>query len=105
MRQTFSAILVVAALLAPFPAFALDCETTIKQTERNLVRVQKLLGKVKEGKKPRIQSFIDDAEKLLAQAAKGCREAASPFDEAVAAGKALVAQGNLGAAQLLIKTY
>ena len=96
-------LVLAAGLLGPFAALAVDCKTHIEQTERNLAHVLKLMQEVKEKNRPRIQRFIDDAEKMLRQAKKNCEEAASPLDKTVAASKALVAQGNLAAAQLLIK--
>ena len=102
VRHILFAIL-MAGLLWPGSALAVQCDSHIEQTERNLVHVKKLLEGVKEAKRPRIQNFIDDAAKILAKAKKDCKAADTPLDKSFAAAKALVAQGNLGAAQLLIK--
>jgi hypothetical protein len=95
--------LLAAGLLWPGSALALQCDSHVEQTERNLVQVKKLLKDVKEKNRPRIQGFIDDAAKILAKAKKECESAESPLDRSIAAARALVAQGNLGAAHLLIK--
>ncbi len=106
MRHIIFALLMtglMAGLLWPGSALALQCDSHIEQTERNMEHVKKLLKDVKEAKRPRIQGFIDDAAKMLAKAKKECESADSPLDRSIAAARALVAQGNLGAAQLLIK--
>ena len=103
MRRILLIMVVAAGLLVSNTALAVDCDSHIEQTERNLAHVLELMKDVKEEAKTRIQHFIDDAQKLLRQARKNCDEAASPLDKSMAASKALVAQGNLAAAQLLIK--
>ena len=102
MRRILFALL-MAGLLWPGSALALQCDSHIEQTQRNLVHVKKLLEGVQEKSRARIQNFIDDAEKLLAKAKMDCKTADTPLDKSFAAAKALVAQGNLGVAQLLIK--
>ena len=93
----------LAGLLWPGSALAVQCDSHIEQTQRNLVHIKNLLEGVKEKNRHRIQNFIDDAEKLLSKAEKDCKAADTPLDKSFAIAKALVAQGNLGAAQLLIK--
>lgn len=103
MRRTASALILAGALIMPNLVFAFDCESPVKHAERNARHLEELLGEAGDEKRLRVQSFIDDAEKLMAQAKKDCEAAASSLDEASAAAKALVAQGNLAAAQLLLK--
>ena len=103
MKQFIATVVLAVGLLGSSAVLAVDCDSHIEQTERNLAHVLELMKDVKEEAKTRIQHFIDDAQKLLRQARKNCDEAASPLDKSMAASKALVAQGNLAAAQLLIK--
>jgi hypothetical protein len=93
----------VALLLLPGSAAAVDCWSHIAATESNLAQVKREVENLPEKKKPRVKTFMADAERLLEEAKRECSQASDGVDRAKAAGKALVAQGNLAAAHLLIK--
>ena len=96
-------VLIVLALGTPMLARAQDCAAQVSTTRQALQTAQAQVDGIREEKRRRIQGFLDDAARLLAQARSDCDRAQSPLDKSVAVAKVLVAQGNISAAHLLIK--
>lgn len=104
MKRYGVLLIVLTALwvISP-PGARAGCESEIKSTQASLTTTEARLDEVDAKKRSRIVSFIDGAKRMLAEAESDCRQDATGLDRATATGKALIAQGHLAAAQLLIK--
>jgi hypothetical protein len=102
MIRTFALSILLAAAL-PMVAAAQDCEEHIDSTRKSLATAIERMSDVPQSKRARVQGFLDDAARILAQAKDACDSAQSPLDRSFAIGKVLVAQGNISAAHLLIR--
>lgn len=84
-------------------AHAIDCEASIKDAEHNLALVEAQSKNVRKSSKARIHSFLDEARRLLSEARADCKRADSEIDQAEAAAKAALAQGDIAAAHIFVK--
>ena len=95
---------VLAGLIfLPAAGRAQDCGQHVRTTEKSLATVRDAARGASEAKRSRIQGFVDDAARVLDSARADCERSQTPLDHSFAIAKVLVAQGNIAAAQLLIK--
>ena len=90
-------------LISPPSAKAVDCQTDIVAAEKNLKIIEEKLPEIEEDRRKRIELFLADAQKMIKRAQRKCAVAESGWDRVEAKAHALIAQGNLAAAQLLVK--
>jgi hypothetical protein len=82
---------------------AQDCMQHIQSTEGTIQSLRGQLDSLEPDPRAKVEGFIADAEKILAAAREDCPRAQTPLDRSFVVAKVLVAQGNLAAAQLLLK--
>lgn len=103
--KLFVGLACAALLLIPAAQAGTDCNSHIEAGLKSLISVRDDAKKLTEEQRRKVENFLADAEKLLASARRECNDARTDLDKATAAGKALIAQGNVAAAQLLLKAY
>lgn len=100
-----SAVAVLLLLLLPAHAAAQTprCERETASARTTYRSVSAKLEKLPEDRRSQAASMLRDAERVLESATEACSSADTTYEHALATGKALVAQGHLAAAQLIIE--
>jgi len=93
----------VVGLVLPGTAQAVDCWDDIRSAEKTRQAVLDKVAEAEPRHRERIHGFINEAGTLLNTARRQCEEATTELERAQATAKALVAQGHLAAAQVLLK--
>jgi len=93
------------AMLCGFAAasHAQDCAQHIQSTEETILALRQQASPLEGDMRSKVEGFIADAEQILIKAREDCPRAQTPLDKSFVIGKVLVAQGNLAAAQLILK--
>ena len=80
-----------------------DCESEIKSAEKMITSISKDVHFVDKERLPRLNAFLNDGKQVLEWAKKLCQKDETSLNRLEALGKALVAQGNLSAALLIVR--
>jgi len=99
-------LLALAAILAagyPAGVRGQDCHQHVRSTAESLEEAQRKAVMTSGQGRQRADLFLEDARKLLDEARAECDRATNVKEQGYAIAKALVAQGNVAAAQIFIK--
>ena len=75
----------------------------IKSREETILALRRQTPPLEADVRSKVEGFIADAEQIVIKAREDCPRAQTPLDKSFVVGKVLVAQGNLAAAQLILK--
>jgi len=101
LRVALAAALIVLGGNAA--AYAQDCMQHIESTEDSILALRRQVGDIESESRAKVEGYIADAEKIVVKAREDCPRAQTPLDRSFVIAKVLVAQGNLAAAQLVLK--